>query len=184
LTYQPLIEPPRHGDWLQTATGGEFWPMDPRAREVRLDDIAHALSQLCRYGGHSTGFYSVAEHSVLVSQIVPPEHALPALLHDATEAYLIDVPRPIKRHLTNYAQIEQGLAVVIGEHFGVELAQLHPAVHKADNDILLAEREQVMAPAPRDWAITGDKPDVTILCLDPVSARTLFINRYKELTRG
>lgn len=184
MTYEKMTEPPRHGDWLQTATGKAFWPMDPRADEVDLLDIAHALSNLCRYGGHSTGFYSVAEHSVLVSRIVPPEHALQALLHDATEAYLIDVPRPIKRHLVNYERIEQGLAVVIGEHFGVELAHLHPAVKKADNDILLAERDQIMAPAPRDWAITGGKPDVMIACMSPKDAKAFFLARYEELTRG
>lgn len=183
MTYQK-VEPQRYGDWLQTYTGKAFWPMDPRADEVDIVDIAHALSQLCRYGGHSRRFYSVAEHSVLVSQIVPPEAALQALLHDATEAYLIDVPRPIKRHLGNYEQIETALALVIGEHFGVPLAGLSAAVKKADNDILLAERWQVMSKLPRDSAITGDEPAVDIRCYLPEVAEAFFLNRYRELTNG
>ena len=66
----------RKGDWMQTYTGRQFWPIDPRANEVHIEDIAHALSMMCRYNGHCRTFYSVAEHSVLVSQHVPPEHAL------------------------------------------------------------------------------------------------------------
>jgi hypothetical protein len=64
------------GDWIQTATGRPFWPIDPRPEDIDIEDIAHALSMLCRFGGHCLRFYSVAEHSVLLSQYVAPEHKL------------------------------------------------------------------------------------------------------------
>lgn len=89
----------RRGDWMMTYSGRAFWPLDPRADEIDPLDIAHALSMLCRYGGHVRRFYSVAEHCVLMSHAVAPEHALWALLHDATEAYMVDLPRPINRIL-------------------------------------------------------------------------------------
>ena len=76
----------RIGDWIQTYTGRQFWPLDPRVDEIHIEDIAHSLSMRCCYGGHLTDFYSVAEHSVLVSLHVPQEFALWGLLHDAAEA--------------------------------------------------------------------------------------------------
>jgi hypothetical protein len=79
-------DPSRRGDWMQTFTGRRFWPLDPRGEDVLIEDIAHALSLLTRYGGHCTRFYSVAEHSVLLARAATPENALWLLLHDASEA--------------------------------------------------------------------------------------------------
>ena len=81
----------RIGDWMQTYTGERFWPLDPRIEDIHIRDISMALGKLCRYGGHTIFFYSVAEHSVLVSEYVPEEYALWGLLHDASEAYLSDI---------------------------------------------------------------------------------------------
>src|SRR5258708_302056 len=86
----------RRGNWMQTYTGRAYWPADPRAEDVCIEDIAHALSLLCRYTGHCKRFYSVAEHSILISQVVPPEYAFFGLMHDAQEAYINDLARPIK----------------------------------------------------------------------------------------
>lgn len=86
----------RRGDWLQTHTGVHFYPLDPRPEEIDITDIAHSLALQCRWAGHVKQHYSVAEHCVRVSRIVPKEDALWALLHDAAEAYLIDLPRPLK----------------------------------------------------------------------------------------
>lgn len=109
----------RRGDWIQMHSGIAFWPMDPRADEVRLEDIAHSLSLLCRFGGHCSRFYSVAEHSVHVARLCSPEVALWGLLHDASEAYVVDLPRPIKRQLPEYAEIEGLVQFAIAEHFGL-----------------------------------------------------------------
>lgn len=73
------------GSPMQTFSGGVFYPMDPRPEDIRLEDIAAALSKLCRFGGQCLKFCSVAEHSVLVAQQVPPQYQLTALLHDASK---------------------------------------------------------------------------------------------------
>src|SRR5579885_2784587 len=86
----------RHGDWIQTYCGVAFYPLDPRPEEILIEDIAHALSMLCRFTGHVKRFYSVAQHCVYVSHRCDPKDALWGLLHDAAEAYLNDISRPVK----------------------------------------------------------------------------------------
>jgi hypothetical protein len=89
----------RKGSWQQTFTGRQFWPCDPRPEDVCLEDIAHHLALMCRFGGACRVFYSVAEHSVRVAELVwdrtngDREAALAGLLHDASEAYLVDIPK-------------------------------------------------------------------------------------------
>ena len=95
-----------HHGWFLTSTGRRFVPQLPAASKIDIEDIAHALSQLCRFGGHCCEFYSVAQHSVIVSLNVPPEHRFAALMHDAAEAYLGDVIQPIKRLLPEYKAME------------------------------------------------------------------------------
>jgi hypothetical protein len=132
---------------MQTHTGIAFWPLDPESSEIDPRDIAHALSMLCRFGGHVKRFYSVAEHCVLMSRAVAPEHALWALLHDATEAYLVDLPRPVKRMLPQYSRAESNLMDFICSRFGLDPAE--PAeVKDADNRILITERDALMAATP------------------------------------
>ena len=82
--------------FIGTFSGLRFWPLDPNPEKILIADIAHALAHQCRFGGHASKFYSVAEHSVHVSKLCLPEHALWGLLHDASEAYLVDLPRPLK----------------------------------------------------------------------------------------
>lgn len=171
----------RKGDWMQTPSGGMFWPLDPRPDEVHIGDIAHSLSNMCRYGGCCNSFYSVAEHSVYVSYQVPEEHALTALMHDATEAYCVDVPRPIKRHLAGYHDIELRLWAAIAQRFGLP-AQMPDCVKDADNAVLLAEKQQIMLPSPAPWSVPGEPADVFIACLSPSSARLMFLRRFNELT--
>ncbi|HEY8593285.1 MAG TPA: hypothetical protein VIL42_10550 [Sphingomicrobium sp.] len=172
----------RTGNWMQMYSGGQFWPLDPRAEEVRIEDIAHALSNICRYGGHCERFYSVAEHSVLVSYAVPPEHALIALLHDATEAYVGDVVRPLKRLLSGYAAIERRVWEAIASRFGMAV-ELPDCVKVADNAVLLAEQQQIMKPAPADWCIEGEPADCEIDCLAPSDAEAAFLFRFWQLTK-
>jgi hypothetical protein len=168
---------------MQTYTGRAYWPLDPRPEDVTVEDIAHSLSMQCRYGGHSKLFYSVAEHSALVSQLVPPEHALVALMHDATEAYVIDVPRPLKAMLPDHARLEELSWRAIAERFGLP-AELPACVRKADNDILLAEGRALMHDAPMPRGIEGEVTKVQIMCLPPFLAKELFLNRFADLYRG
>jgi len=130
--------------WLQTYTGGIVHPLDPKEDEIRLQDIAAALSKLCRFGGHCREFYSVAEHSVLMSRVVRPDMKLCALMHDASEAYLVDVPKPLKAFLVGYSEIENRLMSVIANKFSFEWP-LPTGIKQLDMAILSDERLQNMA---------------------------------------
>ena len=171
------------GPWIQTRSGKAFHPLDPRPEDIELADVAHALANLCRYGGHSRRFYSVAEHSVHVSRFVPREHAMQALLHDATEAYLVDVPKPIKPLLGGYDEIEASVWRAVAKRFLVP-EELHESVHHADVAVLLAEKEQLLGPSPMPWYETTIEPAETgeLLCLPPREAKYLFLTRFAELS--
>jgi uncharacterized protein len=148
------------GDWIQTASGNRFWPLDPRKSEVHVPDIAHALAMTCRFGGHSSEFYSVAQHSVLMArkayQLYDVETALLALLHDSAEAYLTDVPRPIKKYLEGFkAREDDILARILSEFW---LPQKLPAeVKTLDNCILVDEARAFMGgkDVTRTWDFAG-----------------------------
>lgn len=173
---------PRRGDWMQTYTGRKFWPLDPRADEIYIEDIAHSLAMQCRYGGHSLRFYSVAEHSVIMSRFVSPANAMWALLHDASEAYLADVPRPLKRHLPGYKEAESRVMEAVCAAF--RLPHDMPAeVHEVDNRILADEIRQNMK--PMDWHAKHDNPlGVEIRFWPPEQAELYFLDRFKKLTAG
>lgn len=172
----------RAGGWLQTASGGRFWPLDPRPEEVSIDDIAHALSLLCRFGGHCAEFYSVAQHSVLVSLYVPREHALQALLHDAAEAYVVDVPRPLKLELAAYRAIEKGVQAAVYRHFGLP-EEDPPCIKAADDRVLAQEHRDVMCTSPLDWSRLADERPLLycILPWSPTEIRGRFLQRFDEL---
>lgn len=173
---------PRQGDWLQTFTGRCFWPLDPRPEDVSLEDIAHALSMKCRYAGHTKHFYSVAEHSVLVSRHVPAHDALWGLLHDAAEAYSADVPRPLKRFLPDWKPMEARIMGAVAEHFGLQPGE--PASVKwADLAITADERNALMNPCDQEWGELPRPLGVVIECLAPQAAKLAFLARFIELTR-
>ena len=169
----------RQGDWMQTYTGRQFWPMDPCASEVHIEDIAHSLSMQCRFAGHCQRFYSVAEHSVHLARYVAPEHALWALLHDASEAYLVDVPRPVKPFLSGYKDAEKRVMQAICAAF--RLPHAMPAeVHAADNRILADERSN-MALCVAEWS-GYDKPlGVSLEYWEPERAEDEFLAAYYAL---
>ncbi|WP_448043765.1 phosphohydrolase [Bradyrhizobium liaoningense] len=170
----------RKGDWMQTSRGKQFWPLDPRPEEVDILDIAGALSKLCRYGGQCLQFYSVAEHCVHVADYAPAKQALMTLLHDASEAYLSDVIRPIKSHLTNYLDIEANLERCIAERFGLSYPW-SADVKRLDTAILADERDQAMAPPPVPWPQTTEPPlGVTLQFWTPKRARAEFLLAFRR----
>ncbi|WP_199520065.1 hypothetical protein [Fulvimarina endophytica] len=171
----------REGDWMQTATGRQFWPIDPRPEEVCIEDIAHALSMLCRFGGHCRRFYSVAEHSVLLSRSVAPEHALWALMHDASEAYLVDVPRPIKPSLMGYREAEDRIMSAVCERFDMPV-DMPAEVKHADGRILADEAAQNMEVPPVTWNDTGAPLGVELQFWTPERARHELLSRFCDLT--
>lgn len=170
----------RVGDWMQTYSGRQFWPIDARPEEIGLDDIAHSLAMQCRFAGHCDRFYSVAEHSWLLSRAVPPAFARWALLHDASEAYILDVVRPLKPALAGYREIEDRLMVAICVRFDLSLI-MPPEVKDADNRILIDERDQNMSPAPAPWSVPDAGLGVTLLFLSPAEAERMFLARAAEL---
>lgn len=174
----------RIGGWMQTYTGKAFWPMDARPEEIDPVDIAHSLAQQCRYAGHTRFPYSVAQHSCLISDAVSPRYALWGLLHDATEAYLVDLPRPVKYSpgMEAYSLAEARLEIVMAERFGLTLPM--PAeVKDADTRILLDEKEALMATPPRDWALNVKPLGVNIHRWSPERAEDEWLDRFYDLTQ-
>lgn len=169
--------------WLQTWTGRAFYPLTPRTADIDVRDIAHALSLLCRYGGHTRRHLSVAEHCVLMSWAVAPENALWALLHDATEAYLGDVVGPVKVYLPQYRIMESRLMEVICRRFDLPVDEPRQ-VREADTRIRLDERAALMALAPMPWpGVDGLEPlGVTVVGWSAEAAETAFLARFNELT--
>ncbi|MEY9198646.1 hypothetical protein ABIA16_003762 [Sinorhizobium fredii] len=171
----------RHGDFMQVHSGRKFWPMDPRSDEVFIEDIAHSLSLQCRYAGHCLRFYSVAEHSVHLARHLRwqgVEVALWALLHDASEAYLVDVPRPVKGHLVGYKDAEAKVMAAVCERFG--LAPTMPAVvHDADNRII---GDELVNMTPMAWHERYSDPlGVQIRCWYPAQAEEEFLATFEAL---
>ncbi|NEW96623.1 phosphohydrolase [Rhodopseudomonas sp. BR0G17] len=152
---------PRVGDWIQTFTGGAFWPLDPRAEEISVLDITAGLARECRFGGQCLRFYSVAEHSVLMYRVATDRcwsarQRRAVLLHDASEGLgLRDIPRPIKGEFSNYKAIESRVMRVVAAKFDFDWP-LDPSIKQLDNEIGGAEQLQNMAPAVMPWGATAD----------------------------
>lgn len=166
------------GDWIQTATGRAFWPIDPRPEDVCIEDIAHALSMLCRFGGHCLRFYSVAEHSVLLARHSAPENKLWALLHDASEAYLVDVPRPLKPFLRGYREAEGKIMTAVCARFGLDASM--PAQVKADDtSLLMDEARQNMSVPELVWDLKAPQLGIALEYWGPDLARAEFMAAYR-----
>ncbi|MCO5071119.1 MAG: phosphohydrolase [Rhizobiaceae bacterium] len=176
---RPNIIPARAGDWIQTFTGRRFWPLDPRPEDICVEDIAHALSLQCRYGGHCLSFYSVAEHSVLLANHVAAPFKRWALMHDASEAYLVDVPRPIKRDLANYREIEARVMAAVCERFGLP-RDMPAEVHEADNRIIGDERRN-LASCEAEWTNPPEPLGIALKLMSPLIAENAFIVAYDRL---
>jgi hypothetical protein len=181
---QPHELPPSNA-WMQIYSGEPFWPLESKPEHIDINDIAHALGMVCRYAGHCLRFYSVAEHSWHLSHTVDPEHALWALLHDASEAYIGDVVRPLKHQLPSYMEAEERLTDAIAIKFGLE-GPMPDQVKEHDTRIVVDEREQIMAPSRLPWsALEGYTPlGVTIQGWDPYKANRMFLDRFYQLNEN
>ena len=153
----------------------------PQDAYFTVEDIAGALAKICRFTGQTNQFYSVAEHSVLVSRLVSREDAFAGLMHDAAEAFLGDVSSPLKALLPDYLIVERRVEAAIFERFQIPLP-LPESVKRADRAMLGLEQRQLMNTAD-DWPITRgvDVPRFTIGCLSPGRSERLFLDRFHEL---
>ncbi len=136
---------------------------------------------LCRFNGHCSRFYSVAEHSVHVSRLCPPEHALWGLLHDAAEAYLSDLPGPVKKRMPDYSAAERKLLAALATRFGLAV-EMPEAVRLADGITLANERDQVMRPSAEPWpGLPSRCPRVVLACDAPPEASLGFQKSTRNL---
>ena len=176
------IDEGRVGDWMQTYTGKRFYPKDPRVNEVDIVDIALSLGNISRYLGHCR-FYSVAEHSVMVSHVVRDDLKLEGLLHDAEEAYVHDFIRPWKRALladNEFFVLAGRINRVVRRAFGLPETE-SPAIKEADVAVLGCEKE-VLHPRSDPWDLPFADPGFKVRGLLPPSSSKYFLLRYCELT--
>jgi hypothetical protein len=168
---------------ISTRSGRRLYLHNPSPSQILIDDIAHGLAHQCRFNGQTNQFYSVAQHSVIVASILPPELKLAGLLHDAAEAYLGDIVQPLKELLPEFAQIESRFANVIGERFKVDLTH-NELVKKADLIALATERRDLMPMEIVEWdSLIGVSPlNKSITPLNPDKAKAEFISCYLKLT--
>lgn len=168
------------GSAIRTYTGVLFDFVHPELSPISIDDIAHSLSLLCRFAGHCKEFYSVAEHSVRVSDICPPEHAFWGLMHDASEAYCVDIPRPLKYlpGMEVYRQHEKRAMKSICSWFNMDPVE-PPSVKEADMVMLVTEQRDLL---------NNSIPDFQIKPLEGIirpwgyrTAKQVFLNRFHEL---
>lgn len=179
----PVVRSSR-GSWILTNSGRHIDLPNPNPEAIAIGDIALGLSRECRFSGQTRSFYSVAQHSVLTSLIVPQEFALEALLHDATEAYLRDLPSPLKRLVPGYARIEQVFDRVLRKCFGLP-EEMSPPVHQADRILLATEKRDLMPDDRTPWPILeGVEPlPERIVPWTPERSMGLFLRRFAELSR-
>ncbi|MFZ6755787.1 metal-dependent phosphohydrolase [Undibacterium sp. Ji50W] len=170
---------------ILTSGGTYFNFTAPGESIISIDTIAHALSHICRFTGHSSQFYSVAQHCYHVSFVVPPHLALDGLLHDAAEAYIGDVSKPLKCLLPDYAVIETQVEDAINKHFGLT-RQNDPWIKRADLIMLATEQRDLMPTHDDNWfAGTDIQPlQEQIVPWDARTARMKFLSRFYNLTRA
>jgi hypothetical protein len=171
------------GGYKITFTGKKFDVNSPSPEQVDPIDIAHALSNLCRFGGHCSQYYSVAEHSVHVSNLFSGSLAKWGLMHDATEAYIGDIVRPVKRQpfMFGYRDLEERLLLVIAERFGLS-GHVPDVILYADNAMLVTEMSQIMQTDIDNPILDSHMIlDIDLLLLEPAKAKVFFMNRFEEL---
>lgn len=180
------------GDWICLHSGRKFWPLCPHPEHVDIEDIAHALSMKCRFTGHTREFYSVAQHSWFVSTYIEVTGVAPeirswlrlaALLHDATEAYLPDVARPVKPDLRGFKEVEARVAEAVRQRFGIPLEEwTSPAIHTADMRMLRTEQRDLMPPRHEDEPRPEEPFPFAVASAAPARARDAFLARFRTLT--
>lgn len=167
--------------WVMTYTGKKFYPLDPKIEDIDIKDIAHALSMKCRYTGHCDAFYSVAQHSYIASLLSDRDLALTALMHDASEAYLPDVARPIKPFLNGFREIENHLLEMIFKNFELEYP-MSAVVKYVDGRLCITEAAQLGFDVSEWELATQYYPyNIPINPVGPEKAKELFMERFKEL---
>lgn len=191
MTAPPTAPPtarPLH-PFIETFTGARFQPIAPIVEDIAIEDIAHALANQCRFSGHTRVFYSVAEHSLRVAMLVAEwgedvDVQTWALLHDASEAYLVDLPTPLKTHPTigeGYQRAERVLMRAVCERFHLDPKMPEP-VRIADAILLATEVRDLMPAKPEHWSALAFRPhDIRIAPWAPHVAERNFLRWFRGL---
>lgn len=169
--------------FIETYTGRAFWPLKPTAEALSVIDIAHALSNQCRYSGHVGYFYSVAQHSCLLAKWLAdnggsPQDCLQMLMHDAPEAYLVDVPRPIKQYMPDYRQWDYDLNSVIRQWMGWADLPIPAMQDELDSRIIVDERAALMSKSDLNWGHELEPLGLKIVPWSPLDAERSFLTQY------
>lgn len=179
-----MYQPEQYKDvWMQTFTGRAVPVMCMGVDDLDIEDIAHSLANQCRFNGHVSKFYSVAQHSVIVSNHVPAEYALEGLLHDAPEAYIGDMIRPLKHSglLNAFRDIDDNLWKTVANKWRLP-ATMSPAVKEHDARSLLTEQRDLLGRQAKPWEDVAEPYPETIVPLTPRQSKLAFLARFKELT--
>jgi len=179
-------------DYIQVNSGRRFYVLNPRKEDIIIEDIAHALSNLCRFTGHGDRFYCVGEHSILCYLVakelnLSPKLQMYALCHDASEAVMNDLARPVKQQVPQYKEVEDNVMKVMWEVVGVPCPtqEEYEIVKKIDNTVLLLELTQLMKRDLKDYPKL-DVFDVYIRIGDGYNAlesKADFLNIYNDLIK-
>lgn len=177
---------PRTWPWQQTYLGKRFEFHRPTAQMVDIRDVAQALSLQCRFNGMCREFYSVAQHSVHVSSLLPPYLRLVGLLHDASEAYLGDLITPVKAMVPQFKVLEMKVEQAVADRFHFDSDLLDdPRVKAADRVMLATEATQLLDHPPVGWGVNmADQAGFTLAPLGPAEARKLFLATFEGLYDG
>jgi hypothetical protein len=176
--------------FIETYTGRAFWPLDPTMDALSIIDIAHALSNQCRYSGHVAWFYPVAQHCCLLATYVVKHggsalDALQILMHDAPEAYLVDVPRPVKQYMPEYRVWDHAINDVIRDWMGWKYLPMLPIQDELDSRIIVDERAQLMDKARRnDWGHNLEPLGIEIVPWSPIEAEEAFLMQYAAYSKA
>ena len=165
--------------YVSTVSGNRFYPLEPRIDRVAIEDIAHGLAYQCRFNGQTREFYSVAQHSLIVASLVPSQLRLAALLHDAAEAYLGDMVKPLKVLLPEFAAIEDKVTALIAEAFAIDFSDYAP-IKRADLIALATEKRDLMPHSVERWAYLDDVRALPepITVMSPSQAKQAFLNEF------
>lgn len=166
---------------MSTYSGKEFYPLDPNPEDISIIDIAHHLSNICRYGGACQTFYSVAQHSVICAMEASYENKKWALLHDAPEAYIGDIIHPLKvtDQYETYREIEEKLMAAVCEKFGLEPI-MPEEVHEIDIYVRHTEMRDFGSMHQRHWE-GKNMAEYTITPLTPNESKILFLKEFSRL---
>lgn len=168
--------------YVSTYTGKQFYPLAPTPEQIDIEDIAHGLAYQCRFNGQTRYFYSVAQHSLIVADLVAQDLRAAALLHDAAEAYMGDMVKPLKQLFPLFSEIESRVMSVVGLRYGIGNFD-DPAIKRADLIALAMEKRDLMPNSSEPWdSLKGIVASpIRITPMSPQEAKAAFLLAFQSV---